>query len=98
MGFRTPSGAEEPDKVSLEAASDLLYATAICHSVGANPHASLGVAGRVRAALRGVRPTIAGRGECSRIGNIEGSPTNRDETTGIAVFDTVDAWEFFSLP
>lgn len=98
LGFRTPSGAEEPDKVSLEAASDVLYATAMCHSVAGNPHASLGVAGRVRAALRGVRPTIAGRGECSRIGNVDGSPTHRDETTGVPVFDTVDAWEFFSLP
>jgi hypothetical protein len=98
MAFRTPSGTDEPDKVSLEAASDLLYASAFCHSVGGNPHASLAAAGRVRTALRGVRPTIAGRGECSRIGNVDGSPTHRDETTGIAVFDTVDAWEFFSLP
>jgi len=96
--FRTPSGAEEPDKVSFEAASDVLYATAFCHSVGGNAHASLAVAGRVRAALRGVRPVIAGRADCSRIGNVDGSPTSRDETTGVAVFDTVDAWEFLSLP
>lgn len=98
LGFRTPSGADEPDKVSFEAASDLLYATAVCHSVGGNPHASLAVAGRVRTALRGIRPVIAGRGECSRIGNVDSSPTSRDETTGVAVFDTVDVWEFFSLP
>lgn len=96
--FRTPSGADEPDKVSLEAASDLLYATAYCHSVGANAHASLAVAGRVRAALRAVRPVIAGRGECSRIAHVDGGPTGRDETTGVAVFDTVDTWQFFSLP
>lgn len=98
MAFRTPSGAEEPEKVSFEAASDVLYASAWCHSVGGTAHGSLAVAGRVRAALRGVIPVIAGRGECSRIGNVDGTPTNRDETTGVAVFDTVDVWQFFSLP
>lgn len=98
FGFRTPSGVDEPEKVSLEAASDVLYATATCHSVGATAHGSLAVAGRVRAALRGVQPVIAGRGECGRIGQVDGAPTVRDETTGIAVFDTVDVWQFFSLP
>lgn len=97
-GFRTPSGAEEPDKVSKEAASDVLYATAYCHSVGGNPHASLAVAGRVRVALRGVQPAIAGRGECSQIGQADWAPSSRDETTGTPVFDTIDVWEFFSLP
>ena len=98
IGFRTPAGPDEPEKVSLEAASDVLYATATCHSVGGNAHASLGVAGRVRAALSGVQPAIAGRAGCSRIQQIDGAPTNRDETTGIALFDTVDVWQFFSLP
>jgi hypothetical protein len=98
MGFRTASGAEEPEKVSKEAPSDVLYATAYCHSVGGNSHASLAVAGRVRAALRGIQPVIAGRGECSQIGQADWAPTSRDETTGAAVFDTVDVWEFFSLP
>lgn len=98
MGFRTPSGAEEPEKVSFEAASDVLYAIGTFHSVGGNPHASLAVAGRVRAALRGIQPVIAGRGECSRIGHADWAPTSRDETTGTPVFDTVDVWQFFSLP
>ena len=98
MGFRTPSGAEEPEKVSKEAASDVLYASAYCHSVGGNAHASLAVAGRVRVALRGAAPVIAGRGECSWIGHADWTPTSRDETTGTAVFDTVDVWQFFSLP
>lgn len=98
LRFRTPSGTQEPDKVSLEAASDVIYATATCHSVGANPYASLAVAGRVRTAVRGVRPVIAGRAECSRIGHVDGMATGRDESTGVGVFDTVDVWEFFSLP
>jgi hypothetical protein len=98
FAFRTPSGAEEPEKVSFEAASDLLVATAYIHCVGGNANASLAVAGRVRQALRGVAPVIAGRGECSRIGQIDGAPTSRDESTGAAVHDTVDVWQFFSLP
>lgn len=97
FAFRTPSGVDEPSKVSLEATSDVLNTTAYCHSVGGNQHASLAVAGRVRAAVRGITPVIAGR-VCAPIGHIDGSPAQRDETTGTPVFDTVDVWQFTSLP
>lgn len=95
--FRTPSGTDEPDKVSLEATSDVLYTSAYCHSVGGNQHASLAVAGRVRAALRGVTPTVAGR-VCGPITFADSTPVQRDETTGTRVFDLVDVWQFLSLP
>lgn len=97
FALRTPSGADEPDKVSLEATSDVLNATAYCHSVGGDQHGALAVAGRVRAALRGVTPAIAGR-VCFPIGQVDSQPTQRDESTGTPVFDQVDLWQFTSLP
>jgi hypothetical protein len=97
IALRTPSGVDEPDKVSLEATSDVLNATAYCHSVGGGQHAALAVADRVRAALRGVVPVIANR-VCFPIGQVDGQPVQRDETTGVPVFDQVDVWQFTSLP
>lgn len=97
FAFRTPSGVDEPDKVSLEATSDVLYTSAYCHSVGGDEHAALAVGGRVRGALRGVRPVISGR-ECGPIGWADGAPVQRDETTGTSVFDLVETWQFTSLP
>lgn len=95
--FRTPSGTDEPDKVSLEAHSDVLYTSAYCHSVGGNQYASLAVGGRVRAALRGIIPAVAGR-VCGPIAFADGSPVRRDETTGVSVFDFTEVWEYVSLP
>jgi hypothetical protein len=97
FALRTPSGVDEPDKVSLENTSDVINATAYCHSVGGDQHAALAVAGRVRTALRGVVPVIAGR-VCFPIGQVDSQPIQRDETTGTAVFDAVDIWQFTSLP
>lgn len=97
FAFRTPSGVDEPEKVSLEAASDVLDTMAYCHSAGGSPNTSLAVAGRVRAALRGITPVIAGR-VCFPIRHGDGTPTQRDETTGKPVYDTVDVWQFTSLP
>lgn len=98
FGFRTPKASDEPDKVGLEeAASSALYTVAACHSVGGNQHAALAVGGRVRAALLGVTPVIAGR-EVGPIKPADSAPVQRDETTGVMVADLVDVWEFLSLP
>lgn len=97
FAFRTPSGVDEPQKVSLESTSDVLNTTAYCHCVGGDLFAALAVAGRVRAALRGVTPTVAGR-VCAPIGHVDGSPTRRDEETGADYFDQVDVWAYTSLP
>jgi hypothetical protein len=98
IGFRVPGADEEPDKVSPElAVSQALYTTAVCHSVGGNQHAALAVAGRVRAALHGVTPTIAGRG-CGPIKWADGAFVQRDETTGVLISDLVTEYEFLSLP
>lgn len=97
FALRTPSGANAPDQVSLENPSDVIDAAAYCHSVGGDQHAALAVAGRVRAALRGVTPTIASR-VCAPIWQADSLPTQRDETTGVPVFDQVDVWQFTSLP
>jgi hypothetical protein len=95
--LHTPAGTEAPEKVSLEATSDVLDAWAYCHSVGGNPTAALAVAGRVRAALLGVEPVIAGR-ICYPIVHDDSQPTNRDETTGTPVYDHVDVYRFTSQP
>src|SRR5690349_14794815 len=86
--LRTPWSTEVPEKVSLEQVSDVIDADAYCHSVGANPVACLAVAGRVRAALLGKTPDVAGR-LCYPIGHEDSQPANRDESTGTAVFDLV---------
>lgn len=97
FSFRTPSGTDEPDKVGKEAESDVLYTTAYCHSVGGNQHAALAVGGRVRAALRGVTPSVAGR-VCGPIKFADGPPVQRDESTGVLVADLTEVWQFLSLP
>lgn len=98
VSFRVPGANEEPDKVSPEdAVSAALYTTAMCHSVGGNQHAALAVGGRVRAALHGVTPAVAGRG-CGPIKRTDGSFVQRDETTGVVISDLVDEYEFLSLP
>lgn len=97
FALTTPSGVDEPDKVSLENTSDVLNAIAWCHCVGGDQHAALAVAGRVRAALRGVTPVISNR-VCAPIVQSDSQPTQRDETTGTPVFDQVDIWQFTSLP
>lgn len=97
LRLHTPSGAEVPQHVSLERTSDVIDASAYCHSVSADPIGALGVAGRVRAALLGVTPVIAGRG-CYPIAHDDGRPVDRDESLGPAVFDAVDVYKFRSQP
>lgn len=98
FALRTPTGAEVPEMVSLEQASDVLILSAYCHSVGYDiPDAALAVAGRVRTQLLGVAPVIAGR-VSGRIGHADGPPTVRDENTQRAIFDQIDLYQFTSLP
>lgn len=93
----TPSGEQEPDKVGFENVSDVINTTAYCHSVGGSPDAALSVAARVRAALLGVIPTIAGR-VCFPIHHDDSVPADRDETTGADVYDQIDVYSFASMP
>ncbi|MET0426280.1 MAG: hypothetical protein ABW046_20595 [Actinoplanes sp.] len=97
FAFRTPSGTDEPQKVSKEATSDLLTTTVYCHSVAETPNTALTVAGRGRVALLGVFPTVAGR-ICYPIEHVDGPPMQRDEATLANVFDQVDAYQFTSQP
>ncbi len=67
-----------------------------CHCVGGNQTAARIVAQRVRAAVLGVVPTVAGR-QCFPIRREEGQPTQRDESTGL-VMDKVDVYRLESIP
>jgi hypothetical protein len=95
--MRTPPGTEQPDKVALEAASDVLDTSVYCHSVGGTAEACLAVAGRVRATLLGVVPVIAGR-VCFPVVHDESVPIDPDETTGTDVYDLADVYRFTTLP
>jgi hypothetical protein len=98
FALRTPTGLEVPGLVALEDTSDVLVVSAYCHSVGYDtPEAALAVAGRVRARLLGVEPTVASR-VCFPITHTDGPPTIRDERTQRPVFDQVDVYAFTSLP
>jgi hypothetical protein len=80
---------------------DLLSSRAVvratCHSVGANDIAARVVAGRVRAALLDVVPTIPGR-KPYPIRYDDGQPPRPDESTGPLVVDQVDVYRLESLP
>lgn len=71
--------------------------TATCHSVGGNAQAARQIADLVRTALLGVRPTVAGR-DCHPITRDDGSPPQRDESTGSLVMDQVDLYVLRSVP
>jgi hypothetical protein len=97
FSWRTPTGVDEPDKVALESTSDVIDVEATCHSVGVTPGSARAIAGRVRAHLLGVVPTITNR-VCFPIIHRDGTTTQRDETTGVTVFDQIDIYGFTSLP
>jgi hypothetical protein len=79
------------------AAPWLFQMTATCHCVGGNAQAARMVADRVRTALLGVRPTVAGR-SCYPITRESGVPPQRDESTGSLVMDQVDQYVLQSIP
>lgn len=93
----TPSGAVEPEKVSLEKTSDVINLSAYCHCVGRDVHGALAVAGRVRTQLLGWIPTIAGR-ICFPVSHENSVPADPDETTGTTYVDQIDVYAFTSLP
>jgi hypothetical protein len=96
--LHTPSGVEVPQMVSLESTSDVIDASAYCHSVAnLDPMGALAVAGRVRARLLGVTPTVAGRA-CYPISHEDSRPMDRNDELGSAVFDQVDVYSFTSQP
>lgn len=71
--------------------------TATCHCVGGNAQAARQMADLARAALVAVRPTVSGR-SCFPISREPGTPPQRDESTGVLVFDQIDTYTLASLP
>jgi hypothetical protein len=59
-----------------------------CHCVGPNEYSAVAVAGRVRALLLDVTPSITGR-VCWPIRQDASQPTIRDESTGTTAYDRV---------
>lgn len=88
-----------PDElaVGMEDVPAWVDCAAYLHSVGGNATASRNVAGRLRAALLGVKPAVAGR-DCARIRHVDSQPPQRDETTGRLVYSQVDVYQYRSLP
>jgi hypothetical protein len=71
--------------------------TATCHCVGGSAKAARMVADRVRVALVGMTPTVAGR-SCYPITREPGLPPQRDESTGVLVMDQIDLYTLSSIP
>ena len=97
FSLRTLNGEEVSQEANFESFSDVIIASAYCHSVGTDQEAAISVGGRVRKALLGVYPGIPGR-LCYRIKHDDGAPVNRDESTGSARYDLTDVYSFKSLP
>ncbi|MCZ7440817.1 hypothetical protein O7598_30820 [Micromonospora sp. WMMC241] len=88
---------ELPDSRPLEGVSERFVLRVYAHSVGGNAAAARALGERVRAALLDVTPAIAGRA-CWPIRREEGSPPQRDESTGTLVMDRVDIYRLESVP
>lgn len=71
--------------------------TATVHCVGGSAQAARQMADLARAALLAVRPSISGR-SCFPITRETGTPAQRDESTGVLVFDQIDTYTLRSLP
>jgi hypothetical protein len=98
--IETPDGLAAADAVPLTFDSDVIDSWAYVHSVGANPQAARAarsVAGRVRAAVLNQTLSVAGR-SCFPIRWHDGQPPQRNEDTGVVVFDQVDIYTFRSVP
>jgi hypothetical protein len=93
----TPDGVRAPDKVSLDAHSDVIDLRAYVHSVAVNARAARNQADRARAALLNVTPVITGR-VCFPIRHDDDQAPERDETTGGLVFDQIDVYRLVTLP
>jgi hypothetical protein len=88
--------SNDPDS-DFNAAPYTFTLTATCHCVGGNAQAARMVADRVRTALVGVTPTVAGR-SCFPISREPGTPPLRDESTGSLVMDQVDVYTLSTIP
>lgn len=88
---------ELPDSRPLEGTSGRFVLRVYAHSVGGNAAAARALGERVRAALLDVTPAIVGRA-CFPIRREEGSPPQRDESTGTLVMDRVDIYRLESVP
>lgn len=97
LSVGAPGAALEPGKSDATFRSQLFRTSAICHSVGVDASAARSVADRVRAAVLDVTPAVAGR-SCWPIRWVDGQSARRDETTGMAVIDVIDVYEFDSVP
>jgi hypothetical protein len=71
--------------------------TATVHCVGGNAQAARQMADLTRTAWLAVRPTVSGR-SCFPITRETGTPPQRDESTGVLVFDQIDTYTLRSLP
>lgn len=88
---------ELADSRPLEGASERFVLRVWAHCVGGNAAAARALGDRVRSALLDVAPAISGRA-CFPIRREEGSPPQRDESTGTLVMDRVDIYRLESVP
>ncbi|WBB73235.1 DUF3168 domain-containing protein [Micromonospora sp. WMMD1128] len=91
------SDPELVDSRPLGGGSERFVLRVYAHCVGGNAAAARALGERVRAALLDVTPTIADRA-CWPIRREDGSPPQRDESTGTLVMDRVDVYRLESVP
>lgn len=91
------SDPEAADSRPLEGTSERFVLRVYAHCVGGNAAAARAVGDRVRSALLDVAPTVAGRA-CFPMRREDGSPPQRDESTGTLVMDRVDVYRLESVP
>lgn len=82
---------------ALDGRSATWVTTFYIHHVGKNEYACAALAMQTRIALLDLRPVIAGR-SCGMFRQDASQPTQRDESTGTAVFDRLDVYSFVSGP
>ncbi|MEV4197017.1 hypothetical protein [Micromonospora globbae] len=97
LAYFSDSDPEDADSRPLEDTPGRFVLTAWWHLVGENAAATRALAERLRAALLGKTPTVAGR-VCFPIRREEANPPEPDESTGGLVFDRVDVYRFASEP
>ena len=88
---------EDAESRSAEDGPGRYVVWAYCHSVGGNADAARKVGDRVRTALLGAVPAVAGR-SCFPIRREDGGPPDGDESTGVLVMDKVDVYRLASEP
>lgn len=77
--------------------SDTWITRYYCHCVGPNEYSAGAIAGRVRVAMLDVTPAMAGRTP-TPIRQDADQPTQRDESTGTAVYDRVVVYRLRTSP